>query len=380
MRIHATINEWTVRRTFREKKPGRYGLTVIDTDLPQFGFTVAKNGTRTFFVWASRPVGVPKTILGTADEMTAAEARAKAVAAIAAVKAERETGPLFADFAQEFMRRQGRRWKPSTRESNAHLTGRYLVPFFGAMRVAEIDRADVRRWFDSLSGTPGNANRTLPVLSVMMRQAELWDLRPQGSNPCRNMRRYKTTPRERFLSLDELKRLGFVLDHADDRQAAAVIRLLLFTGARSSEITGLRWDWICGTRAVLPDSKTGPKTVQLPPPACAVLNGLPRKGRFVFPNRREDGPMTDLGLRWQKLRSLAGLDDVRIHDCRHTFASHAVMSGLDLYTVGRLLGHADTASTERYAHLADEHVRAAAGRISGIVNDAMTGSGKEGGR
>ncbi len=221
----------------------------------------------------------------------------------------------------------------------------------------------MRRWFDSLSGTPGNANRTLPVLSAMLRQAELWELRPQGSNPCRNMRRYKMPPRERFLSLDEFKRLGFVLDHAEDRQAVAAVRLLLFTGARSSEITGLQWDWIRGTRAVLPDSKTGPKSIQLPPPARAVLNRLPRKGRFVFPNKRGDARMTDLGLRWQKLRKLAGLDDVRIHDFRHSFASHAVMSGLDLYTVGRLLGHADTASTERYAHLADEHFREAAGRI-----------------
>ena len=297
MPIHTTINERTLRRTFREKKPGRYGLTVIDTDLPQFGFAVAKNGTKTFFVKALRPVGVARTILGTADEMTAAEAREKALAAIAATKAERQAGPLFADFVPEFMRRQGRRWKPSTREGNRHLIDRYLIPFFGNMRVSEIGRADVRRWFDSMSGTPGNANRTLPVLSVMMRQAELWDIRPQGSNPCRNMRRYKTTPRERFLSLDELKRLGFVLDHADDRRAAAAIRLLLFTGARSSEITGLRWDWICDTRAVLPDSKTGPKAIQLPPPARAVLNGLPREGRFVFPNRTGDGPMKDLGLR-----------------------------------------------------------------------------------
>lgn len=380
MHIHATINERTLCRTFKEKKRGRYGLTVIDRDLPAFGFTVAKNGTKTFFVRALRPVGVPKTTLGTADDMTAAEAREKAVAAIAAARAERETGPLFADFVTEFMRRQGRRWKPSTRKSNAHLTDRYLVPFFGEMRVAEIARADVRRWFDSLSATPGNANRTLPVLSVMMKQAELWDVRPQGSNPCRNMRRYKTTPRERFLSIEELKRLGFVLDHAQDTQAAAAIRLLLFTGARSSEITGLRWDWIHGTRAVLPDSKTGPKSIQLPPPARAVLHTLPRDGEYVFPNAKGDAPMKNLGARWLKLRELAGLDDVRIHDCRHTFASHAVMSGLDLYTVGRLLGHADVASTERYAHLADEHVREAAGRISGIVNGAMTGNGKEGGR
>ena len=377
MRIHATINERTLRRSFSEKRIGRYGLTVIDRDLPAFALKVSKNGRKTFFVRAARPVSRSKTILGSADEMTAAEAREKAVAVIAAAKAESETGPQFADFVQEFMRRQGRRWKFSTRNGNRHLIDRHLVPFFGTMPVAEIARADVQRWFDSMSATPGNANRALPVLSVMMRQAELWDFRPQGSNPCRNMRRYKTTPRERFLSMDELKRLGFVLDHAEDKQAAAAIRLLLFTGARSSEITGLRWDSIRGTRAVLPDSKTGPKTIQLPPPARAVLNALPRKGRFVFPNRRGDGPMSDLGLRWHKLRALAGLDDVRIHDCRHTFASHAVMSGLDLYTVGRLLGHADVASTERYAHLADEHVRAAAGRISGIVHGAMTGSGKE---
>ena len=244
------------------------------------------------------------------------------------------------------------------------------------MRVADIARADMQRWFDSMSGTPGNANRALPVLSVMMTQAEIWDLRPQGSNPCRNMRRYRMKPRERFLSTDELKRLGFVLDHAEDTQAAAAVRLLLFTGARSSEITGLRWDWIRDTRAVLPDSKTGPKTIQLAPPARAVLAALPRTSRFVFPNARGTGPMTDLGPRWQKLRALAGLDDVRIHDCRHTLASHAVMSGLDLYNVGRLLGHADTGSTERYAHLADGHVRDAAGRISGIVDAAMTGGRK----
>ncbi len=211
--------------------------------------------------------------------MTAAEAREKALAAITEARADHESGPLFADFAAYFQRRQGRRWKPSTRTGNAHLIERRLVPFFGAMHVAGIDRADVRRWFDSLSGAPGSANRTLPVLSVMMRQAELWDLRSQGYNPCRNMRRYRTVPRE---------------------------------------------------------------------------------GRFIFPNRKGGGPMTDLGFRWQKLRGLA---------------AHAVMSGLDLYTVGRLLGHADAASTERYAHLADEHVREAAGRISGIVHEAMTGKG-----
>ena len=165
MRIHAAINERTVRRTFKERKPGSRGLTVIDKDLPQFGLTVSKNGTKSFFVRVLRPVGAPMTVLGTADEITAAEAREKALAAITAAKAERETGPLFADFADEFMRRQARRWKPSTRENNRLVIRNYLLPFFGAMRVAEIAHPDVRLWFDAMSGTPGNANRTRPCSS-----------------------------------------------------------------------------------------------------------------------------------------------------------------------------------------------------------------------
>ena len=198
--------------------------------------------------------------------------------AIAAAEANLTQRAPFAEYVEEFVRRQARRLKPSTRTSNRHLVERYLVPFFGTMPVVAITRADVRSWFDSLSGTPGTANRTLPVFSVMMRQAELREMRPQGSNPYRGMRRYRLPPRERFLSADE-KRLGFVLDHAGDRQAAAAIRLLLFTGARPAEITGLRWDWIRGTRAVLRYSKTGPKAIQLPPPARNVLDCLPRLPR-----------------------------------------------------------------------------------------------------
>ena len=205
-------------------------------------------------------------------------------------------------------------------DGDAHLNAVRIALGREDARVADITRADVRGWFDSVSSTPGNANRTLPVLSVMMRQAELWELRPQGSNPCRNMRRYKTKPRERFLSADELKRLGFVLDHAEDRQAAAAIRLLLFTGARSSEITGLRWDWIRGTRAVLPDSKTGLRTIWLGPEAARLVAALPRSGgtERVFP---EDLTSQRLYIFWCGVRQEAGLPGLRIHDCRHTWAS-----------------------------------------------------------
>ena len=232
MPIHANIDQRTARRSFAEPSHRQRPLTVIDRTLPAFRLKVAKNDTRTFFVRVKRRPRAIDLTLGTADELTAAEARAMALAEIEAASAERAAGPLFRDFADEFMRRQCRRWKPATRQSNRSALNNQILPVFGDMRLAHIDRADVARWFDSLSATPGNANRALPVLSVMMTQAELWELRPQGSNPCRNLRRYKMKPRERFLSLDELKRLGFVLDHAEDAQAAAAIRLRPFPHAR----------------------------------------------------------------------------------------------------------------------------------------------------
>ena len=141
-------------------------------------------------------------------------------------------------------------------------------------------------------------------------------------------------------------------------------------------------DWIRDTRAVLPDSKAGPKSIQLSPPARAVLNGLPREGRFVFPNKRGDGPMTDLGLRWQKLRGLAGLDDVRIHDLRHSFR----LPRRDERT-GPLHGPGGCSATptppppNATPISPTKHVqKKRLGRISGIVHGAMTGIGKEGGR
>ncbi len=141
----------------------------------------------------------------------------RAAADIEAAQAERWPDPMFRDFADEFMCRQARQWKPATRRSNAAALRRDLLPVFGAMRLADSARANVQRWFDSMNGAPRTANRALPVLSVMMTPAELWDVRPQGSNPCRNMRRHRMKPRERFLALNEQKRLRFVLDHAEGR-------------------------------------------------------------------------------------------------------------------------------------------------------------------
>lgn len=214
MRIYAHLNEPTVRRTINKHVKGTGGVTVYDKKLRGFGLKITSAGKKTFFVRTVRRTGSRDVTLGEADALTAAQARRKAVAELDAAKTDRIDGPRFQDYADEFMRRQARRWKPSTQQGNRHLLNRYILPFFADIRVPDIAPADVRRWFDSMSAKPSTANRSLPVLSVMMTQAELWNMRPNGSNPCRNIRRYKVKPRERFLSLEELKRLGIVLDHA----------------------------------------------------------------------------------------------------------------------------------------------------------------------
>lgn len=183
MRIYANVNDRTARRTFREQKHRKRPLIIIDHTLRGFGFKIAADDTQTLVVRIARNLGAVNITLGKTTELTVAEAREKAVAEIEAAQAERKTGPQMRDFAEEFIRRRARRWKLATQESNLHVLRRNILPQFGGIRVAEITRADVRRWFDSLSGTPGVANRALPVLSVMMTAAEPWDLRPRAPTP-----------------------------------------------------------------------------------------------------------------------------------------------------------------------------------------------------
>ena len=216
----------------------------------------------------------------------------------------------------------------------------------------------------------------------MFNFAERIDLRPAGSNPCRHIERYRRRRHERFLSADELGRLGAVLAAYDGAPyAVAAIRLLIFTGARRGEISGLRWDWIDFERgeARLPDSKTGAKTVHLPPPALAVLAKLPRivGNPHVIVGGIVGAPLVNLQKPWRAIRKEAGLDDVRLHDLRHAFASVAAASGMGLPIIGKMLGHSQPATTARYAHLASDPVKAAAAAVANKIAAAMSARAAE---
>ncbi len=205
----------------------------------------------------------------------------------------------------------------------------------------------------------------------MFTLAEIWGLRPDGSNPCRHVKRYKESKRERFLSPEETERLGEVLAKAESEMPSAVaaFRLLLLTGCRLSEIQFLRWEYVREDCIDLPDAKTGGRIVPLGPEARAVLAALPREedNPWVIRGKLPGSHITDLQRPWRRIRARAQLEDVRIHDLRHSYASRALALGESLTMIGKLLGHTQVQTTARYAHLARDSIQNAAARITGSI-------------
>jgi integrase len=223
-----------------------------------------------------------------------------------------------------------------------------------------------------LRETPYQANRVLAVTGSMFACAERWG--EVEANPCRLVEFYKEHRRERMLSAEEFGRLADALEaHDGSPFAVAAIKLLVFTGARKGEILDLQWSWINWERgeARLPDSKTGAKTLHLPAPVLAVLAELPRVAgsNYVVPNTT--GGRLRLQSAWEAIRDAAGLNDVRLHDLRHAFASVAVSSGMGLPIVGKMLGHTQAATTQRYAHLANDPVKAAVNSVAEKIAASM---------
>lgn len=263
----------------------------------------------------------------------------------------------FETVADEVFRRYGRVWKPATLKVNRVYLRNQIMPWFAGRPVGEITRAEVRRWFGTLRATPAAANRSLPILSVIMREAAVYGHRAEGTNPCRRIRRYPEPRRERFLTPDELRRLGRELADAGTGAPlrTAIIRLLALTGCRQSEIRTLRWGDYREGHLFLRDGKSGPRTVWLSAAARGVLDGVPRVSGFVFPAAGRPGPVSTEALygAWRSIRACAGLGDLRLHDLRHTYASLALRRGESVVMIGRLLGHRDPDTTLRYTHFDD---------------------------
>ncbi len=339
-----------------------------------------------------------------------------------AERREAKAAPTLTEFSGRYMTEwAGPHKKPRTKVEDARLLKLHILPALGDLKLREIDNADVAKFHASKIATPVAANRALALLSAILGWAMRVGEHGINVNPCRHIARFPETGRERLLSAQELARLGDALERAasawnDDRElvwrvecqdqaavagmkeadarkwvqarmptrvsaedwrALAAVRLLLFSGARLSEILTLRWDWINLETGIvrLPDSKTGRKNLILPAPALAILAELPRMegNHHVLPGEKAGGSFVGIQKPWQRIRKMAALPDVHLHDLRHAFASTAVAAGDSLFIVGKLLGHRQSSTTERYSHLAPDPARAVAERTAERLGAQLRG-------
>ena len=357
-----------------------------DGELTGFGLRVRKSGRKNYVLQTRVRGKLRWFTLGQHGRITADEARAAALEILAQAKkgidprdgdAKQQADPVMADLGRRFLEEYVPvHCKPSTQGEYRRSVELFIDPAIGEMRIAAVERKDIAKLHFDLRDKPYQANRTLGVLSKMFALAEIWGLRPDGSNPCRHVKRYKESKRERFLSPEETERLGEVLAEAESEMPSAVaaFRLLLLTGCRLSEIQFLRWEYVRDDCIELPDAKTGGRIVPLGPEARAVLAALPREedNPWVIRGRLPGSHITDLQRPWRRIRARAGLEDVRIHDLRHSYASRALALGESLTMIGKLLGHTQVQTTARYAHLARDSIQTAAARITGSIGGNLS--------
>ena len=370
-------------------KPHAKRYAVWDSELKGFGVRVNANGAKVYLV-KFRIGGRQRFVtLGSTNVLKAEQARSLAREHLAdadrgidtaAEKKKARKGLTVAQLGDRFLKEYVPvHLKPSTQTEYGRAVKLFIKPKIGSRKVADLDRSAVADFHHKLRDIPYQANRALGVLSKMMSQAEVWGLREEGSNPCLRVKKYKEEKRERFLSADELTALSDALDaeEAEAPSAVAAYRLLILTGCRLGEIQTLKWDFVDLKDKVLrlPDSKTGEKTIYLGEDAIAVLKAIKRiEGNPYVTTGKKDGEyLTDLQKPWRRIRKRAGLEDIRIHDLRHTFASYGVGLGQSLPILGKLLSHTQAQTTARYAHLADDPVRAANAMVSTAIGDVLFG-------
>ena len=381
-----SANRETLTTRIVEALPVSDRETVVwDRELPGFGVRVHPSGSKVYMVHKRSGGKSRRVTIGRHGVWSLDAARREAGGIIASLK-NGETparpgtengsasGPTVAELSEQYMAEHvAVRCKPTTARSCRHIFDKYLLPQFGRLRLGDITPDRVAALHYRLHEKPIMANQVIDVLSRLFNNAEASGCAPAGGNPCRFIKKYPTRSCERFLSEREFVRLGAVLDELEAKgkistTAAAGLRLLMLTGCRRNEILTLRWEDVdCEHDEIrLRDAKTGARAVPLSPTARQVLAALPRQpdNPWVISGSGPGTRLSNLNATWAVVRKNAGVEDVRIHDLRHSFASRALSLGESLPMIGRLLGHRKVQTTARYAHLARDSVKAAGERVS----------------
>lgn len=326
------------KRTIEALEPAERDYFVWDTDLSGLGIRVFPTGRKQFVLQYRYGRTSRRMSLGRFGAITPDQARGLALQGLAKLRSdidpqlerrERRTALTVRELAARFDEEHiAVHLKASTAKEYRRNLKLFINPAIGHLRIVDVTRADIAKYHHDWRHRPYQANRNLEIISKMFNLAELWGLRPDGTNPRRHIKKYPEKKRERFFSASELQAVGRVLremeiERIELTSAIAAVRLLLFTGCRLGEILTLQWDHVdlAGRALRLPDSKTGAKVVHLGQPAIELLTILPRlpDNAFVITGRNEGAALTDLQPFWQRVRGRAGLKDARIHDIRHTF-------------------------------------------------------------
>ncbi len=411
------------KRTVDEAEPSSKPAFVWDSEIKGFGLLVTPRGAKSFILQYRNANGRSRRMtIGRFGTMTPEQARDRARAAIVKIRDgedplakrqdDRGAGDM-ADLLDRYLKEHAKAHNaPKTYDDVSAIVAQHLKPRIGAIPAKSFSRADAAKLHHAMRDTPRRANHALTILSTALNLAEGWGIRAENSNPCRLVKRYPEKHRTRFLNADEVRRLGEAITEAEtiglpwnvrenepkakhlakpenrrtlmSWQAIAGVRLLLLTGARLSEITELEWshvDFAAGTIA-LPAVKGGKRE---PHPAgaaaLAVLQALPRAdgARFVLPRESDpDKPLARevMDASWRRLRARAELEDVRLHDLRHTVGTYAAQAGVSGFIVRDLLRHRNIATTGRYANFDANPVRDVANTVGDRIAAGLSGTPK----
>jgi integrase len=355
----------------------------FDTQVPGLALRVTPSGHRAFIL-RYRHLGKRREIvLGSADDLTASEARRRARKQRAlldddhdplavrdqkrAEAKERASRVTLKDFAETYAKATNK--KASSRRSDESILKLHIMPRLGRKAVADIGRLDAQALHDALAKTPTRANRAFALLSHMLTVASTKGYR-EAPLPRKCVKKNPENARDRYLSTTEhlnLWKALVALDETAHVDSAHALRLIMLTGCRKGEIVGLAWSEVDLENACLrlTDLKTGKRTIPLFPEALAILKGREpgHRSAYVFPSEDSKSARKDIEVAWRLARDTAKLTGVRIHDLRHSFAAAGIAAGLTLPEIGALLGHKAAATTARYAHVSDPVARNASNRI-----------------